>query len=299
MGKIHFAKEVFHAARGWAFTLTILSVALGSVMAFRTGQFHWGRGILVLISMILAHAGANLMNDYGDFKHGVDAEGAPTTIYRRHPILSGAFSPAAVFKMSLFCYALCLLASGYFFWMHGWPILVLAVLGGLGGICYTMGPKYKYRAMGEAAVFLLWGPLMVCGTYFVHSGTMDPILPVLIISIPHGLWVVLVLLANNLADIDYDRKANIHTLGTVLGKSKALSLYFYIVLAIYIITALKILTGVIPVWGILTGLSFPMIYKFILRLRRETDIPPDVEPQTARAVVFYGALLTITLLISA
>ncbi|MCP4712088.1 MAG: prenyltransferase, partial [Planctomycetes bacterium] len=234
---------------------------------------------------------------YGDVRHGVDVVGAPTTIYKRHSILSGDFSAEAVLKMSLICYAASILIGGYFFLLHGWPIVLFTAAGILGGVCYTTGPKYKYWAMGEIAVFFIWGPLMMSACYFVHTGNWNQIGAILLISILHGLWVVLVLLANNLTDIEYDRNAGIKTLGTFLGKQKALSLYFCIVATIYIITGMEIFAGVIPVWGLLTCLSFPVICKFMLRMKREPAIPLDAEPQTAKAVTLYGILLIVAFLI--
>ncbi len=291
-------KPAFLATRPWTFSLTIVSVTLGSVLAFQTGQFHWGRYVLLLLGTILIHGAANLLNDYGDVRHGVDVVGAPTTVYRRHSILGGDFTAEAVLKMSLICYAASILIGGYFFLLHGWPIVLFTAAGVLGGVCYTTGPKYKYWAMGEIAVFFIWGPLMMSACYFVHTGNWDRIGHLLFISLPHGLWVVLVLLANNLTDIEYDREAGIKTLGTLLGKQKALSLYVSLVVFIYIITGIEMLAGVIPVWGLLTGLSFPVIYKFILRMKREPVIPADAEPQTAKAVTLYGILLGAALLIA-
>ncbi len=232
-------------------------------------------------------------------RHGADVAGAPTTVYRRHSILGGDFSTETVLKMSLVCYTASILIGGYFFLLHGWPIVFFATAGVLGGVCYTTGPKYKYLAMGEVAVFFIWGPLMMSACYFVHTGNWDRLRPLLLLSLPHGLWVVLVLLANNLTDIEFDRSAGIKTLGTLLGKQKALSLYFFLVALIYCITGLEMLTGVIPAWGLLTLLSFPVIYTFMRRMKQESAIPSDAEPQTAKAVTLYGILLTAALLIAA
>lgn len=289
----------FLAARPWTFSLTIVSVTLGSVFAFQAGQFHWGRYVLLLLCTMLAHGAANMLNDYGDVLSGVDVPGAPTTIYKRHSILSGDFLPKALLKLSIICYAASMLICGYFFLLHGWPIAFFTAAGVLGGVCYTTGPKYKYRALGEIAVFFLWGPLMMSASYFVHTGDWERIGPLLAISIPHGLWVVLVLLANNLTDIEFDRNAGIKTLGTLLGKQKALSLYIGIVLTIYMITVLEMLTGVLPAWGLFTLLSIPVIAVFIMQMTRGPEIPADAEPQTAKAVTLYGILLITALLIAA
>ncbi len=114
------------------FSLTILSVTLGSVIAYQSGQFYWGRYVLLLGTM-LAHGAANMLNDYGDVRSGVDVPGAPTTIYKRHSILSGDFSPEALLRLSLVWYAASILIGGYFLLLHGWPIVFFAAAGVLGG----------------------------------------------------------------------------------------------------------------------------------------------------------------------
>lgn len=291
--------SAFLATRPWTFSLTIVSVTLSSVIAYQDGQFQWGRYALLLLSMMLTHAGANLLNDYGDVRHGVDVIGAPTTVYRRHSILAGDFSAQAVLVMSLLWYGAAILIGGYFVLLRGWPIIIFAAAGMLGGVGYTIGPTYKYRALGEIAVFFIWGPLMMSACYFVHTGHWARLGPLLFIALPHGLWVVLVLLANNLTDIEYDREAGINTLGTLLGKQRGLSVYAWIVALIYIITGLEIVAGILPIQGLLTGVSCPVIYRFLIRMKREAAIPPDAEPQTARAVTLYGFLLITALWMAA
>ena len=177
--------------------------------------------------------------------------------------------------------------------------MLFALLGGLGGICYTAGPvKYKYRAMGEVAVFFLWGPLMMSACYFIQTKSWEHLVTVLLISVPQGLWVALVLLANNLTDTEYDSETGVKTLGTVLGREKTIFLFIALVAIIYIITGIEILAGVISLWGFLTFLSFPMILKLILLLKREEVIPPDADPQVARAGMIYGILLIASFLLS-
>ena len=148
--------------RPWSFSMTAISVTLGSVAALRAFPFHWGRYCLVLFGMILAHAAGNVLNDYFDFRHGVDVAGSPTTRYRKHPLVEGDFTPLFILGWSLTCYAVAAVIGLYFLLTHGWIIALFAIIGGIGGVCYTAGPvKYKYRAMGEVAVFFLWGPLMM------------------------------------------------------------------------------------------------------------------------------------------
>lgn len=287
------------ATRPWSFSMTTISVTLGSILALPVTPFHWVWYVLALMGMLLAHAGANVLNDYCDFRQGVDVPGAPTTRYRRHPLVAGDFTPDFILGLSLSCYAGAGLIGAYFFLTHGWWIVLFALLGGMGGIGYTAGPvHYKYRAMGEIAAFWLWGPLMMMACFFIQSHEWTGVARVLWVSVPQGLWVALVLLANNLTDTDDDRSVGVRTLSTRFGRAKATRLFIAMVAVIYLLTAFEILMGILPIWGFLSFLSIPVIALFIRQLLRAKVIPPDADPQTARAAMIYGIALIAAILLN-
>lgn len=293
----HFQSILF-ATRPWSFSMTAISVTLGSIIALSSPSFYWGRYGLVLVGMILVHAATNVLNDYFDFRHGVDVAGSPTTLYRHHPLVEGDFTAGFILGLSLTCYAIAALIGLYFILSTGWVIFLFALIGGLASVFYTAGPvKYKYRALGELSVFFMWGPLMMSASHFIQTRSWEELGTVLLVSIPQGLWVALVLLANNLTDADYDSETGVKTLGTVFGRKKATRLFIVVVTTIYVITGVEILAGVIPRWGLLTFLSFPMILTFIFRLKREQAVPSDADPQTAKAGTMYGVLLIISFLL--
>jgi 1,4-dihydroxy-2-naphthoate octaprenyltransferase len=291
-------KKIILVTRPWSFSMTAISVTLGSIIALPSSQFHWGRYVLVLVGAILVHAATNVLNDYFDFKHGVDVAGAPTTLYRRHPLVEGDFTPRFILGLSLTCYAVALVIGIYFVLSYGWVILLFIIIGGIASVFYTADPlQYKYHAMGEVAVFLMWGPLMMTAAYFIQAQHWDAVVPVLLVSIPQGLWVSLVLLANNLKDIQYDDESEVTTLGTLLGRKSTIMLFTSLVAIIYSITVLEMLGGVIPPWGFLTVFSLPIILKLIIRLRNEEPIPPDADPQTAQTGMIYGVVLIAAFLL--
>jgi len=91
-------------------------------------------------------------------------------------------------------------------------------------VTYTAPPlKYKYSALGEVSVFVMWGPLMVAAAYFVQCRTFS--MHAFLISLPFGMLVALVLLANNIRDISHDRSKGILTLAIVLGRRNGLLLF--------------------------------------------------------------------------
>lgn len=291
-------KLTWLATRPWSFSMTAISVTLGNIAGLSAAPFHWGRYILLLSSMIPVHAATNVLNDYFDFRHGVDVKGAPTTLYRRHPLVEGDFTPGFLLGISVFCYAGATLIGLYFIAVSGWIVVVFALLGGVMSLFYTADPiAYKYRGMGEVAVFVMWGPLMFIACHYIQTGMWEQSGRVLLISIPQGLWVALVLLANNLKDIEFDSESQVTTVGTTLGRANTIKVYILLVVVIYGVTLGEIVFGIIPVWGLLTAFSTPLVAKLIIRFQREASIPPDADPQTARTGMLYGLLLVTALLI--
>ena len=123
-------------------------------------------------------------------------------------------------------YALAFGIGLFFFIQKGFVILILSSIGFLASFFYTGGfIKYKHHGWGEFSVFLMWGPLMVFGSYYVQTGNFDSWAQVLLVSIPQGLWVALVIFANNLTDIPYDSKTGVKTLANRLGTEAALKVF--------------------------------------------------------------------------
>jgi 1,4-dihydroxy-2-naphthoate octaprenyltransferase len=178
--------------------------------------------------------------------------------------------------------------------LKGAGLLWFILVGAIASFFYTAGPiKYKYLALGELSVFLMWGPVIVGGTYFVQRGSLS--LDAVLISVPFGLLVALVLLANNLRDIDYDRSAGIATLGTLLGQQKTRVLYQGLILLAYLATALLIALKILSPWGLLVFFSAPVAFRLIRTLQRE--IPNDADARTAQLDTLFGVWLIVGLIL--
>ena len=86
----------FLASRPWSFTMTVISVSVGSALAFVDGYFSWPLYLCTLFAMIVMHAATNLINDYYDVLTGVDTLDVSTAQYRPHPLLEGLLEPRQV-----------------------------------------------------------------------------------------------------------------------------------------------------------------------------------------------------------
>jgi 1,4-dihydroxy-2-naphthoate octaprenyltransferase len=284
----------FLATRPWSFTMTAISVGVGGAVAALDGAFDVWLFLLTLVGAVCVHGATNLINDYFDYKSGVDRPGAPTTLYRPHPLVEELIFPQTVLTISLILYAIAAMIGLELIRLKGAGLLWFILVGAIASFFYTAGPiKYKYLALGELSVFLMWGPVIVGGTYFVQRGSLSP--DAVLISVPFGLLVALVLLANNLRDIDYDRSAGIATLGTLLGQQKTRVLYQGLILLAYLAIALLIALKILSPWGLLVFFSAPVAFRLIRTLQRE--IPNDADARTAQLDTLFGVWLIIGLIL--
>jgi 1,4-dihydroxy-2-naphthoate octaprenyltransferase len=167
-------------------------------------------------------------------------------------------------------------------------------VGLLAGLTYTAPPlKYKYVALGEVSVFLMWGPLMVEGAYFVQRQSLS--LQAFWVSLPFGVLVALVLLANNIRDIDHDRRRGIRTLAIVLGHRLGLRTYRSLMTLAYAGILALALTGVLTMWVLIIFASLPLAIQLLRQMARA--IPANADALTAKLDTAFGLLLVASLVI--
>jgi 1,4-dihydroxy-2-naphthoate polyprenyltransferase len=234
------------------------------------------------------------MNDYYDVKYGVDTESAETARYRPHVIILGLVPARQVLFAAYGLFAAAAAIGLYLTFASGWMVLFIGAVGVLAGIGYTAPPmKYKYVALGELSVFLMWGPLMVEGAYYVQMHALS--LKALLISIPFGVLVALVIFANNIRDIEHDKSMHIRTIAIMLGHRLGIHAYLLLMVLAYAVTLIITLSGVLTPWGLLVFLSLPLAVKLLRQMEKE--IPSDADAQTAKLDTAFGLLLVAGLVI--
>lgn len=281
-------------ARPWSFVMTVMSVGLGGVLAFVRGWLDPLLLTLTLIGLVAFHAATNMANDYFDVKHGVDTTEAPTARYRQHPLLGVGISPSTFTLVVAGLYIFVLSVATFIAIFRG-PIVMLFTAAGLFfSYFYTARPlMLKYRALGEPSVILIWGPLMTGGTYYVLTGQID--IGVMAASLPLGILVGLVLFANNIRDIKYDRSAGIKTLAIMLGQERSIKLYIAMIASTYVITALLVVGRFLTPLTFLTLLTLPRAIRLI-KIFRHT-VPDTADPMTAQLTMKFGITMIAGILI--
>jgi len=285
-------KTAFLSTRPWSFTMTFSSVTMGTLVAAIAGRFNPVFYALVLGGMITFHAATNVLNDFYDVKHGVDREGAPTTKYRLHPAAFGQVPLSTTLAFSIALYAVTVAAGIYLAFTTSTSILLVLAAGILGSVFYTADPvDLKARSLGEPTVFIMWGLLIPLGAYMVQTGVFAwaPVLA----SIPIGIFVALVLLANNIRDVGYDGTVKEKTLAVTLGARRAERVYVTLLAGSYAFVAAGMLVEQLPAWSFLVFLTVPGALRLSRMFRGQ--VPDDADPRTAALALQFSLLYMASL----
>jgi len=264
--------------RASVFPMTIISALIGGLLAFGAPDANLPLFALALVGLVVAHAANNMINDYFDLEGGVDSAEYVRAQYAPHPILSGLISKkgllAAIALVNLVDLAILLaLASA-----RGPAVVSFALLGLFISVFYVAPPlKLKHRGLGEPGVFVVWGPLMIGGTYYVTAGTVEP--GVVLASVPYALLVTSVLMGKHIDKIEADSAKGIRTLPVILGRERALALTRALMISFFVGVGGMVALGDLSAWTLLSFLAIPRLRK-VLRVfhKPKPDAPPKNYP---------------------
>ena len=282
------------AARPWSFSMSAISVTLGTLIAWQEGPVQWGWYAAVVLGVVLCHAAGNMLNDFFDARHGVDQPDSATARYRPHPIISGLLSPRAVLVEACVLFAGAAAIGLAAVLIRSPHVLWISLLGLSLTVFYSGGPvTLKYRGLGEIAVFLIWGPLMFQGAYVIQRQQLS--WPALVVSVPFGVLVALVLFANNIRDAEQDARTGIRTLGTMLGRGRGLTAFSALILCAYAYTLAAVVAGLLSPWALLVVLSVPQALALIRAFH--VEVPDMADALTAKLDTIFGLLFVVALVV--
>jgi 1,4-dihydroxy-2-naphthoate octaprenyltransferase len=254
-----------------------------------------GRFLLALFGSLFIQIGTNLINDYYDYKNGVDT---PEMIGPSMVIQRGLLTPDEVYWGGIATFALGSLFGLILVALCGWPILALGFISVLAGYFYTANPlPLAYLALGEATVFIFMGPVIVVGAYYVQR-EMFALAPFLI-SLPVACLVAAILQANNIRDLQSDKERGKNTLATVIGRQAATWELAVLVYGAFVLTVLLILLGYLPWPVLLTGVTLRHAIPAV-RIPFSSDKVADNDAAVmhcAKLHLEYGLLLIVGLLL--
>lgn len=241
-------------------TVTIGAILLGTFFAYHeTGTLNVLYFVLALFGACFFHIATNVANDYFDFKSGNDAANVNATSPfsgGSRMILEGLVTPGKALAVSLtFAFLGSLIGLYLNFVTTGNVVLVIGVLGLIFVYGYNGAPlRLVNKGLGEIAIFLAWGPLMVLGAYYIQAQSFQSLWP-FIVAIPSGILTTLVLLINEFADKEADASTGRKTWVIMYGEHTALKLYIFLAFICYFVVAAGVLLHRFPLWSLLAGIT--------------------------------------------
>ena len=242
--------------RAAVFSMTGISGLIGGLLALVAGaRVDVLNFALAWVGLILAHAANNMINDFFDLEGGVDTDDYARAQYAPHPVLGGLISKSGLRRAILTVNLIDGLIMIVLLLRTGWPVLVFAGLGLFISVFYVAPPiRLKHHGLGEPGVFLVWGPLMIGGTYYVTAGTLPP--PgVWLACIPYALVVATVLMGKHIDKRQADEAKGIRTIPVLIGEKAALNLNLAMMAGYYGIVVLLVVTGTLGPWVLLVALA--------------------------------------------
>ena len=248
---------------------------------------------LTLLFSLFIQIGTNYANDYFDFMKGADSH------LRNGPkraTQEGWIQPKAMLNATLAIFSAALIVAIPLMILAGLWSLFLALSCIAFGILYTGGPKpLGYLGLGEVFVFIFFGPVATCGSFFLQTGTVNP--PVLIASLAPGLLSCSILIANNLRDEKSDRVAKKNTLIVRFGKTFGCWEYTFCIIGAALTGPVLVLFYEAPLFLYGTGFLIPIAVPSIQKVFGFQD-PFElisVLQKSAAYLFFYTLIFIIAL----
>jgi 1,4-dihydroxy-2-naphthoate octaprenyltransferase len=275
---------------------SVIAVTNGIAISYwKTGYIDFGYALLTFFGILCLHISVDLLNDYSDFKRGIDTNTKRT----KYSGGTGVIPENLIDSRLIYCAGIIFLIMGgltgfYFVTTKGIIILILLTFAIIS--IYFYSTNIVNAGLGELFVAIK-GCMIVLGSYYIQSDTID--LTSVYVGVIIGLLSALVLLVTSFPDYEADRKSGRRTLIIVIGKENSVKLFIMIIG----ITCAMIIGGsifkVLPIFSTIALLSIPFAIKAVQKLRRFTD-SGELVSSMANSIIYsrvYGILLAISFII--
>jgi 1,4-dihydroxy-2-naphthoate octaprenyltransferase len=245
-----------YAARSVILVISVQAALIAGLLAADEGLFDWVSFIGVLIGFVVAHMISNFTNDYYGFVRGHDTRDSPRMRYTVHPFASGAIDRSTLLAGLGLLAVIGLGITAYFIVERGWMAAAFAAAGIGLLLLYDAAPTpLKSVGLGELAVLLVWGPLMIGGGYAMITGRFPT--DAMLAGLPYGLTVMTILMGKHIDQMDFDAGHGIHTLPVLIGPRAARLVNLAGIVAIYAIVAILIGLGRLTPFAVVIVLALP------------------------------------------
>ncbi len=264
-------KTWFLEIRPQFLTLSVVLAFLGASVAWYDGSFNIWHAILAGIGLVFAHASVNILNDYFDFRSGVDLATRRTPFSGGSGILpANLLTPRQVLWLGLAALILAVPIGIYFVIVSGWLLLPLLLVAAFFILLYS--PFILKHPWPEWVAGAGLGTLPVLGMYFTQTGVYT--WEAVIAAIPSGFLVHNLLLLNEFPDVEADQLANRKTIPITIGRKKSATFYSIVAIAVYAWVIAWAAARVMPAWTLLALLTLPLTVRSIKGAIRHDN--PDI-----------------------
>lgn len=288
------AKNWILAIRPWSFPASTMPALLVISYMFLNQntyvEINWWYGIIALLGAVIFHASGNLVSDYFDYKHKVDRK---ESFGSSHMLVEGVFTPKAILSLGIVFMVIGILIGFFLLFNTGMDLLWIGAIGVLGTFFYY---KFKYAALGDLLIFIIYGPLIGFGTAFVMTNHLQ--WEVILLTIPVALLVVNILHSNNTRDIRDDAKANIKTLAMKLGVEGSKVQYIINAMSAYIAVSLMVVFGMLHPLSLVVFVTLPLALKNIKTMQlaeiEKPELIKDLDAASAQLVMAFSLLFSLS-----
>ena len=277
---------------------SVIAVSVGAAMNWWLNQSIGIFDLFLTFCGVLAlHASVDLLNDYWDFKRGIDTLTPKTKMSGGTGVLpEGLLEPKSVYRVGIIFLVIGSIIGAYFVYTDG--IIIAIILAFAIISIYFYSTKIVDSGLGEFFVAVKGG-MIVIGTFFIQSNTLT--LEIVFGGITVGVLSSLVLFIASFPDHDADKSKGRKTLVIALGKNKAKNVFWIFPMIAYITIVTGVLTQNLPIFSLLTLLTIPIAIKSGFGLKRNFDQIMNLVPAMKNALLFSritGALFVIGIIIS-
>lgn len=286
------AKTWFQASRPFSFTAAVVPALVGSLLNADETFSLW-KAALAILGSVFFLAGTNFVNDYFDDRKGADGA---DSLGMAGFIQRGLLAPKAVLVAGFVCFGAGAIIGLVLCVVAGWELFFIGLASALAGFLYTGWPLHlAYIGLGELVVFFFMGPIIVMGASFVQIEAFT--WEAFVASLPIAFLVTAILHANNLRDIEVDRRAGKRTIATVIGRERANREMYVLLAATYVSLVGAWAVGALP-WPALVALGTAPLVRPIVEVIRAGGNPKKLNMalfRTAQLHMRFGALMAVGL----
>jgi 1,4-dihydroxy-2-naphthoate octaprenyltransferase len=294
--RLAFAWLALRTTRAPFLTATVIPVVLGVAAAALDGAWSFWLAALTLVGAAFIHLALNVANDVFDTMSGADrANTRPTQFSGGSRVIHyGLVSLRGAAMVSAGFYLAGIAIGLYLAWLRGfWPLFWLGVAGVVISVVYTAPPlRLVHRGVGEIAVGLGFGPIMLLGSYYVQAQRFS--FEALWLSLPVAILIALVLYVNEIPDRESDAIAGKRTLPVRWSKATVIRAYVAATAVAYALIAGGAALGILP-WPTLIALvTIPLAVRVTRGIRESYEDPYALMPTMATNIklhLYTGLLL--------